>query len=131
MPKIVVAYTDPDHCPVCDELLPRLKLMEIDGKIDLIVVDVRKIKGGRLMERYEHICNNAFGGRAEVPAIMMEGEKDYYIPTVTTGPGGRTKGEDPIEQAVEKVVEMIEEDVDKPAPAYHPTHRHALEFGGR
>lgn len=125
-PRTVYAFIDQDSCPICSRLLPKLRKLDIEGKIDLVEVPVRKMRGGRLMEKYKDICNNVFGGREEVPVVTVEGMKDHFIPARRTDPQGNPIGEGDIEEHLDKIVDLMLEAVEEPKPSFSPTHSYML-----
>ena len=117
-PKVTVFISR--TCPVCFRVLHLLRVMEIDGKIRLISVDINANTENDLMDKYHFFVRRVLGGVRQVPVILLE-DSLWFIPTVTST-GKEAPFKEKIEEAVKNLEKQLEKALSWREPVFPPTH---------
>jgi len=117
-------------CPICFSLKSKLKMLEIEGKIRLLEVDVQAVGGGELLDRYHYFIKRVLGGSVEVPVVLLLDVQKWYVPTQRTKLGEKTSFSGVVEVSVTELLKELIEDIKKlkPRPEPHPTHAQMIEI---
>lgn len=107
----VVVHFVTRTCPVCFSSKHKLKVLEIRGDIQVLEVDVEAAGQSDLIDKYRYFIRRAFGGRAEVPVVLLLRENRWYVPVERSRVGGPVSYSSRIEKATTDMVKDILEDI--------------------
>lgn len=118
------------HCPICFVTKQKLRLLEIEGIIRLLEVDVEATGGNELFGKYMYFIKRVLGGSVEVPVILLLDSQKWHIPKQRTKVGkAAISFSESVEVSVDALMTDLLRDITnlKPKPVPFSSHQQMIE----